>query len=882
MGRVLLRTAVLTLITPVLVAISVAPARAVSGDVFAAGVQYCADTYTDPRNHPNYFGSSPVTWVADINFPGDDGTVLYAPAAGSVQQVTTSPGSTWGNSVVWTSADGNEKLHLAHLSTVTKTGGVMGGDPIGTLGGTPNYSPHLHISRAVNGAPAPIVLSGVQLDPVVDPAVFGRWPCNGTTYTSAGPSGPPPNPDADGDGTFDASDACPSLKGWGRWQGCRANLLRNASLEEGNTSGWGGLEAGTNLAAYQDPAESKDHQWFGEANTNQAGGSIYQDIPVNPGAGSSFTFSIWVRSRTSTPATLRIVLWAVGGNQQSGQERVVVGRTWRLVEVPLDVREGSHTHLRAQVYIDTPGQNINFDGAQVQRNLLRNGSLEEGNTNGWGVLGPGTTNIAAYQDGSKAKEHDWYGETNVSEVNGSIYQDVAIAPQAGESYVFSMWVRSKTNAPVDVDVVLWAAGGNQQNGTESFKVGPKWRYVSVPLDVREGGHGHLRAQMYLKTPGRSVNFDGAFVGPSGLRNGSLEEGNANGWGVLGPGTTNIAAYQDRAQAKDHEWYGETNVSEPGGSIYQDVPLAPGAGQSFNYSMWVRSATTAPVTVELVLWAAGGNQQKGAKVVTVGHTWRLVSVPLDVREGGHAHLRAQLYLHTAGRSVDFDGAQLTARGDELDVTSPVAELGALPTFRLSRSVTTTWSSKDDVSGTASYDVRFRSATFDGVMSAYQYPDEWQRTTKRSVTTTGMPEGSTYCFSVRARDREGNLSGWTVDRCTAVALDDRALSGQGWTVGAGEAFYLGTIKSTKARDKTLRKPDARLSRVGVVATRCPGCGVVGVFVDGELVGRIDLYAPTRSTKRVVALPRFPYRTGTVVLKVLTRDKLVAIDGLGVSRL
>jgi len=161
--------------------------------------------------------------------------------------------------------------------------------------------------------------------------------------------------------------------------------------------------------------------------------------------------------------------------------------------------------------MDTTGVNINFDGAVVTRNLLRNGSLEEGNTAAWNVLGPGTTNIAAYKNSAVAKEGEWYGETNISQASGSIYQDVAVEPKAGESYTFSMWVRS-TGGPADVNLALWATGGNQQAGNARARVGNAWTLLVVPLDVRENGHGNIRAQLYMDTTGVNINFDGGILG----------------------------------------------------------------------------------------------------------------------------------------------------------------------------------------------------------------------------------------------------------------------------------------------------------------------------------------------------------------------------------
>ncbi|WP_297107958.1 M23 family metallopeptidase [Tessaracoccus sp.] len=200
------------------------PAVAASGDFLAKGQQYCADTYS-AHSHDG----RPATWLVDINFPGDGGAPLYAPGAGTV---TSGWAKGPGNFVWWTSADGVESIYLGHLATFGKTGAVNGGEQIGTIGDTGDWASgaHLHVHRNVNGKAAPVVLSGVTINPVLDPGVYGKWPCNGTTYTSAGPSGAAPAViDSDGDGVPDAVDQCPFKNGEGSDSGCpdRRVLLKS-------------------------------------------------------------------------------------------------------------------------------------------------------------------------------------------------------------------------------------------------------------------------------------------------------------------------------------------------------------------------------------------------------------------------------------------------------------------------------------------------------------------------------------------------------------------------------------------------------------------------------------------------------------------------------
>ncbi|WP_405069692.1 hypothetical protein OG558_08350 [Kribbella sp. NBC_01510] len=68
---------------------------------------------------------------------------------------------------------------------------------------------------------------------------------------------------------------------------------------------------------------------------------------------------------------------------------------------------------------------------------------------------------------------------------------------------------------------------------------------------------------------------------------------------------------------------------------------------------------------------------------------------------------------------------------------------------------------------------------------------------------------------------------------------------------------------------------------VATKCPTCGSVRVYVNNVAVGTVSLYNAKLQYRAVIALPAFGYRSGTVVVKVTSSGKLVQIDGLGTSR-
>jgi hypothetical protein len=163
-----------------------------------------------------------------------------------------------------------------------------------------------------------------------------------------------------------------------------------------------------------------------------------------------------------------------------------------------------------------------------------------------------------------------------------------------------------------------------------------------------------------------------------------------------------------------------------------------------------------------------------------------------------------------------------------------------------------------------------------------PTAWTKVTTTSLDYPSLVPGATYCFSARARDTYGNVSTWSAPRCTSRALDDRSLRvGTGWAAKTSAGYYFNTLLAGSKTGVVLTRPSAQVARIALVATRCPTCGIVGVYVDSTLVGTVNLAASTTLRQQVIPLRPFALRTGTVVVKVLSSGKLVQVDGLGISR-
>ena len=263
---------------------------------------------------------------------------------------------------------------------------------------------------------------------------------------------------------------------------------------------------------------------------------------------------------------------------------------------------------------------------------------------------------------------------NTSTAGGSIAQDVQVATNPGDSYAFSIWLRSPTGHPISGSVCLWGLGGTNENGETNFTVDPQWTLVTAPLDVAVAGHTTLRAEIYIGATGQNLDADGAQLTKNLLTNASFEH-SGGGWNrIANASSVNYTTYNNAARAHDGTGFMEMNTSVPGGSVAQDVvtPLSP--GDSYTYSVWLRSPTGHPISGSVCLWGMGGTQESGSTNFTVGSAWTLVSAPLDVANAGHTQLRAEVYETTTGQNLDLDGATF-ARGNAADTPPAITLLTA---------------------------------------------------------------------------------------------------------------------------------------------------------------------------------------------------------------
>lgn len=252
-----------------------------------------------------------------------------------------------------------------------------------------------------------------------------------------------------------------------------------------------------------------------------------------------------------------------------------------------------------------------------------------------------------------------------------------------------------------------------------------------------------------------------------------------------------------------------------------------------------------------------------------------SVPLDgLTDGPHVlHVQATDQVGNVGTN------QLPF---VVDTTAPTVTMTRpVPPFQLALSTTAAWSGSEAGSGIAGYSVRWQRAPYNAGFGSWSTPLSLDGTTTSTSFGSLLP-GSTYCYTADARDHAGNTSAWAAARCTAVPLDDRALTRRGtWTASTPSGWFRTTAVSTKAQGATLSRTGAVLKRVALTALACSTCGVVDLYVGSVRVGRINLAAST-TRRKTFTLPAFSLRSGTVTVKVVSSGRLVRVDALGISRM
>lgn len=276
-------------------------------------------------------------------------------------------------------------------------------------------------------------------------------------------------------------------------------MLKKASFEASDYSGAGkwqftnpeGPPAGVTNHSRKSDSASKVGPCYLELYKTEPGtlGSIYQDINTVPASGDSFQFTAWLRRGSgSGTRTGKIVLWALGGSPESSTTYFVLpDTTWRQWSVTLEPVSGSHTSVRAEIYLLDHDVFYQLDGARVFNNQLQKTSFQSGAIPSWGGANL-QFNVATVTD---AKDSTKQLNMYATAVGGYLQHVWPVDVKAQDSLTFTIWARCRTTcstgSPISGQIVISGLGSEQYYTLFNLTSTTTWVPIIATLDVATSG-----------------------------------------------------------------------------------------------------------------------------------------------------------------------------------------------------------------------------------------------------------------------------------------------------------------------------------------------------------------------------------------------------------
>jgi hypothetical protein len=298
------------------------------------------------------------------------------------------------------------------------------------------------------------------------------------------------------------------------------NLLQSGSFEN-STTGWNTTiepPGGTvNMVDYNTahgaPAIAHDGNGYLAFNTSSTGGGVYQNVPANATAGTSYVATAWLSAQSGT-TTGTLCLGGFGTtNTDNCHPYSVTAGTYTPVQVTYDAPQNI-TALRLRLYPTPNGGTTDMDTASLAQNMLQTGSFEN-STTGWTTYTPpgGTTNIVNYNTahGAPATAQDGTGYLafNTNEAPTNVYQDVTVSAPAGTPFIATAWLAAQSGTASGIACVRGLPA--QTISCRPYAVGTSYTPIQIAYDA-PAGLTTLRVQIYPAAGGGTTDLDTVSLG----------------------------------------------------------------------------------------------------------------------------------------------------------------------------------------------------------------------------------------------------------------------------------------------------------------------------------------------------------------------------------
>ena len=262
--------------------------------------------------------------------------------------------------------------------------------------------------------------------------------------------------------------------------------------------------------------------------------SIYQDFLLYPSREEQYYLSAWLRNANEDRSVSgELVLWT--GNdpielhgivENGGVPFRLSGSEWQCVETTLPVTVDTQNTLRTEIYFKTENADYHIDTIQLSREAkcepeknevagdFMDDFEEKPAAVSWQFLNEDCDLfIRNDKDIAQHGEHYLVVKDNGDDCK-SIYQDLYMKLERGDTYYASMWVRADDDLPWEGGFAVWIdPDKTNERRAINFSGGSEWQCVEVEVTIEHDDHKLVRPELYfLSADSRTYHVDNIYFG----------------------------------------------------------------------------------------------------------------------------------------------------------------------------------------------------------------------------------------------------------------------------------------------------------------------------------------------------------------------------------
>jgi hypothetical protein len=405
------------------------------------------------------------------------------------------------------------------------------------------------------------------------------------------------------------------------------------------------ISAGTNgtveIAAYNDSTKAHGGNNYFQFAASGSAGSIYYPSTFTPVVGDNYTASVWVKSATGSNMSGQLGISLEGGTTEQRWVSFTANGTWQQVWITIPVTKTNNTTIKTYVKSSTLGAYLLIDDADARQMTPWLNSEPSGVT----------ASQILVNDRTSAADGSTFVRVVSNGANGGISTNVASSVQPGSTWTLQASVRSTNGNKVDGSLNLTAGDGSSSDEKKSltFSATADWQVVVLTLTAKNS-HSNLIPGIKLTSNDRSSLDIDAIT----LTQDTVVQ--SDPWKKMNPSDGQVTQVIRVDSTRAHESSGVLQFSKTGandGGVQHDISVVPVVGEKYSGTVWVRSSTGTPISGRFVIKALGGTVESKALNFTATSDWQMLSGQLSIANSGHTSMSVEVWLTTAGQTLDVD-------------------------------------------------------------------------------------------------------------------------------------------------------------------------------------------------------------------------------------